>query len=82
MIDFWKRDEKAWCTFLVRVKIGSILVDAKGVSILYKGHPRYAYLTQIALGALFPILGILLLSDSFQQLMRLLVLKLQIILGY
>lgn len=83
MIDFLEKGRKGMAsTFLVRVKIGSILVDAKGVSILYKGHPRYAYLTQIALGALFPILGILLLSDSFQQLMRLLVLKLQIILGY
>lgn len=83
MIDFLEKGRKGMAsTFLVRVKIGSILVDAKGVSVLYKGYPRYAYLTQIALGALFPILGILLLSDSFQQLMRLLALKLQLMLGY
>lgn len=83
MIDFLEKGRKGMAsTFLVRVKIGSILVDAKGVSVLYKGYPRYAYLTQIALGALFPILGILLLSDSFQQLMRLVALKLQVMLGY
>ena len=41
-------------TFLVRLKIGSILVDAKGVSKLYRQRLRPKYVAQIFLAALIP----------------------------
>ena len=42
-------------TFLVRLKIGSILVDAKGVSKLYRQRLRPKYVAQIFLAALIPL---------------------------
>lgn len=55
-------------TFLVRLKVGSRLVDARGVSKLYGAHPRvgpvYAY---FALAALVPVV-VLVASTPFGKL--------------
>ncbi len=82
IIDFLEKGRKGMAsTFLVRLKVGSILVDAKGVSLLYKGRVKSRYLLQVAFGALIPIIIIFLSSESAQQFMRLLSLKLKLMLG-
>jgi len=49
-------------TFLTRLKVGSILVDAKGVSKLYENRIRPMLLLYIVLAALFPIIVMMLVS--------------------
>ncbi len=68
-------------TLLVRLKVGSILVDAKGVSKLYRGRMRGRYLVQIILAASVPLSVALALSDSARQLLRLVAIKLRLLAG-
>lgn len=42
-------------TFLVRLKIGSKLVDAKGLAHLYRGNLRWQSFSVLLAAALFPI---------------------------
>ncbi|HHW14095.1 MAG TPA: hypothetical protein GXX28_04070, partial [Firmicutes bacterium] len=63
MIDFLEKGRSGMAsTFLVRLKVGSILVDAKGVNKLYRGRVRLRYLVQIALAALIPVIVVIGLS--------------------
>ena len=71
MIDFLEKGRSGMAsTFLVRLKVGSILVDAKGVNKLYRGRVRLRYLVQIALAALIPVIVVIGLSEPFQRLGR------------
>lgn len=68
-------------TFLVRLKIGSILVDARGLSRLYR---RHLYLSDLLLflgAALIPILILLIVSPPLNHLFRLLLLNMRLLLG-
>lgn len=83
IVDFLEKGRPGMAsTFLVRLKVGSILVDAKGVSQLYRGRPAVRYLVQVAVAALAPILLVGLLSDYLRQWVRLLVLGARIALGF
>lgn len=54
-IDFLEKGRQGMAsTFLVRLKIGSHLVDARGVSQLYQARPKLTYPVQIALAAMVP----------------------------
>lgn len=57
-------------TFLTRLRLGPILIDAKGVSQLYKGRVRRRDLAFLVLAALLVILAVALVSDSLQLLLR------------
>jgi uncharacterized membrane-anchored protein len=46
-------------TFLVRLKVGPKLVDARGVSKLYQAKPPFIYFVAVILCALFPVVLIL-----------------------
>lgn len=71
MIDFLEKGRSGMAsTFLVRLKVGSILVDAKGVNKLYRGRVRLQYLVQIALAALIPVIVVIGLSEPIQRLGR------------
>jgi uncharacterized membrane-anchored protein len=50
-------------TFLVRMKVGNILVDAKGVSRLYQPHVRKFDVVLLALAALFTLLVVTAVSQ-------------------
>ncbi len=83
IVDFLEKGRPGMAsTLLVRMKVGAILVDAKGVSRLYKGAPRRFYLVQVAVAALVPILLVGLLSTQVRQWIRLLALGVRLALGF
>lgn len=74
MIDFLEKGRRGMAsTFLVRLKVGSILVDAKGVNKLYRGRMRGRYLAVVAFAAAIPIALIIGLSEPLRELARLVV---------
>ncbi len=80
MIDFLEKGRKGMgSTFLVRLKVGSILVDARGVSQLYKQHLPSKYLLQLLVAALIPITVILAVSPATRPFFRLILLQLKIL---
>ncbi len=68
-------------TFLTRMRIGEILVDAKGVSRLYRPSAGRGPMLFVSLAALFTLIVIVIFSPSLGPLLDLLWLKLQILLG-
>jgi uncharacterized membrane-anchored protein len=68
-------------TFLTRLRIGEILVDAKGVSRLYRPSAGRGPLVILTLAALVALVVIIAFSPSLGPLFDLLWLKLQILLG-
>lgn len=82
MIDFLEKGRKGMgSTFLVRLKVGSILVDARGVSQLYQQSLQSRYLAQLFLAALVPISVILWVSPATRPFFDLIVLQLKLLLG-
>ncbi|MDZ7733506.1 MAG: putative cytokinetic ring protein SteA [Acidimicrobiia bacterium] len=57
-------------TFLTRLRIGPMLVDAKGVSQLYQGRVRRRDVLFLVAAALVVILAVVLASESLQLLLR------------
>lgn len=81
MIDFLEKGRKGMAsTFLVRLKIGSRLVDAKGVGLLYKSKMKFRYIVALIITALFPLLVVASLSPKVQTFMQLIQIKLKLIL--
>ncbi len=82
MIDFLEKGRKGMgSTFLVRLKVGSILVDARGVSQLYKQNLHSRYLLQLLVAALVPIVILLWVSPASKPFFRLLILQLRVLFG-
>jgi len=68
LIDFLDKGRKGMSsTFLVRLKVGNRLVDARGVSKLYRAQPSLRYVGILALGALVVLFSIIALSPSAQE---------------
>jgi uncharacterized membrane-anchored protein len=65
-------------TFLTRLRVGSVLVDAKGISKLYQNRVRPMLLVYLLIAAAFPIAAIFIVSPlgplarQFMRLLRLL----------
>jgi uncharacterized membrane-anchored protein len=69
MEDFLGKDRAGMSsTFLTRLKVGNVLVDAKGVSKLYEKTFRPTMLAYIILAALFPIVVFILVSPLGEML--------------
>lgn len=82
MIDFLEKGRPGMAsTFLTRLKVGEILVDAKGVSRLYRGKVRPSHFLQMAAGAVIPVAVLVAVSDSLGQYLRLVMMKLRVLLG-
>ena len=82
MIDFLEKGRKGMAsTFLVRLKIGSKLIDAKGVNLLYKSKLKIKYIWAMIIAALFPVLILAYLSPTTQQFIRIMQLKLKLLLN-
>ncbi|MBI4260350.1 MAG: hypothetical protein HY658_07270 [Actinobacteria bacterium] len=60
-------------TFLVRLRVGEILMDAKGVSRLYQGRPRAREVLLVIGSALFAMLVIAIVSQPVRLFLRQLV---------
>lgn len=68
LVDFLDKGRKGMSsTFLVRLKVGNRLVDAKGVSKLYHAQPSLRYVGLLALGAVVVLVSIIALSPSVQE---------------
>ncbi|MBU5335144.1 putative cytokinetic ring protein SteA [Intestinibacter bartlettii] len=79
MIDFLEKGRKGMAsTFLVRLKIGAKLIDAKGVNLLYKSKLKMKYIWALVITAIFPVVIIAYLSPTVQQLIKLLQLKMKL----
>ena len=82
MIDFLEKGRKGMAsTFLVRLKIGSKLIDAKGVNLLYKSKLKIKYVWALIIAALFPVLILASFSPTTQQFIRIIQLKLKLLLN-
>jgi uncharacterized membrane-anchored protein len=68
-------------TFLTRLRVGEILVDAKGVSRLYRPRPGIAPIGLVALTGLLVLVAVVMLTPGLHDVADLLWLKLQVLLG-
>jgi uncharacterized membrane-anchored protein len=68
-------------TFLTRLRVGEILVDAKGVSRLYRPRPGTAPILLLALTGALVLMAVILLTPGLHDVADLLWLKLQVLLG-
>jgi uncharacterized membrane-anchored protein len=68
-------------TFLTRLRVGEILVDAKGVSRLYRPSAGRGPLIIVTLAALLVLVVVVVTSPTLGQFLDLVWLKLQILLG-
>jgi uncharacterized membrane-anchored protein len=83
MVEFLEKGRAGMAsTFLVRLLVGSILVDAKGVNELYRLRLRPAHLVGVLAAGALPAVTILLSSLPWQQLVLLWGLKLRLLLGW
>lgn len=79
MIDFLEKGRKGMAsTFLVRLKIGDRLVDARGVSQLYHGRVSGRSLVLLTLAAGIPVLALAVTNPTVRHLFRLIALRVRL----
>ncbi len=69
-------------TFLVRLKVGERLVDAKGVNKLYQSKAKLSHLLVLIFAALATTVVIVMSSTTIRGFLRLAVLKIRLYLGF
>jgi len=80
MIDFLEKGRSGMAsTVLVRIKVGSKLIDAKGVSKLYRPKIYFGHLAQVLAAGLVPIFIVSAISPILNQFWRILILKLRLL---
>jgi uncharacterized membrane-anchored protein len=71
MVEFFDKGRSGMAsTFLVRMKVGPILVDAKGVSRLYQHRVRKGDLALLVLSALITLIVIIWISEPVRLVLR------------
>lgn len=76
MIDFLEKGRKGMAsTFLVRLKVGSRLVDARGVSQLYRGGVSGRSLILITVAAIIPVMALIISSPAVRHIFRLIFMR-------
>lgn len=71
LVDFLDKGRKGMSsTFLVRLKVGHRLVDAKGVSKLYTAHPRKRFIAVLGLSAMVLLFTVIAVSPDIQDRIR------------
>jgi uncharacterized membrane-anchored protein len=82
MIDFLEKGRRGMAsTFLVRMKVGYKVIDAKGVSELYKNRLKPAYLAALFASAMFPVALVARMSPQIQELYQLIALRIKLLIG-
>ena len=82
LVEFLDRNREGMSsTFLTRLRIGEILVDAKGVSRLYRPMPGLAPLVVVIVAGLIALVAVVWLTPALRDVLDLLWLKLQLLLG-
>jgi uncharacterized membrane-anchored protein len=79
LIEFLDKDRKGMAsTFLVRLRVGSTLVDAKGISQIYQTRLKSWHLALMVLAALITIIIIIALSDPVRQFITVFAMRFQV----
>jgi len=82
LMEFLDKNRKGMSsTFLTRLRVGEILIDAKGVSRLYRPSAGGRPIAVVALAALATLIVIVISSDNLGDFLDLVWLKIQILLG-
>ncbi|MFI5009765.1 MAG: putative cytokinetic ring protein SteA [Solirubrobacterales bacterium] len=82
LVEFLDRNRRGMSsTFLTRLRIGEILVDAKGVSRLYRPQPGLTPLLLVLLAGLVAMVAVVWLTPALRDVVDLLWLKLQLLAG-
>jgi uncharacterized membrane-anchored protein len=82
LVEFLDKNRRGMSsTFLVRLRIGEILVDAKGVSRLYRPRPTTAPLALVLLVGIAALVAVVAVTPGLRDVADLLWLKLQVLLG-
>jgi uncharacterized membrane-anchored protein len=82
LVEFLDKNRRGMAsTFLTRLRVGEILVDAKGVSRLYRPRPGVAPIGLLALTGVLVLVAVILLTPGLHDVADLLWLKLQVLLG-
>jgi uncharacterized membrane-anchored protein len=82
LVEFLDRNRKGMSsTFLTRLRIGEILVDAKGVSRLYHPRPGLTPLVVVIAAGLVAMIAVVWMTPALRDVVNLLWLKLQLLLG-
>ncbi len=82
LVEFLDKNRKGMSsTFITRLRVGEILVDAKGVSRLYQPRPGAWPLNLMLLTGVVALVAIVALTPGLRDVAELLWLKLQVILG-
>ncbi len=80
MLDFLEKGRKGMAsTFLVRLKIGAKLVDAKGLAHLYRGNLRWQSFSVLLAAALFPLVVLTALSPLVRHFLYLFFWKMKLL---
>ncbi len=82
LVEFLDRNRKGMSsTFLTRLRIGEILVDAKGVSRLYHPRPGLTPLLVVVAAGLIAMVAVVLMTPALRDVVDLLWLRLQLLFG-
>jgi uncharacterized membrane-anchored protein len=82
MIDFLEKGRQGMAsTFLVRMKVGYKVIDAKGVSKLYKSQTTSLHILMMFAAALFPVAIIAKITPLVQRMFHLIVLHIKLLIG-
>ena len=82
LVEFLDKNRRGMAsTFLTRLRLGEILVDAKGVSRLYRPLPGRSPIVFVAAAGLVCLLAIVVLTPALRDVADLMWLKLEVVLG-
>ena len=82
LVEFLDKNRRGMSsTFLTRLRVGEILVDAKGVSRLYRPRPGLTPIVALFIVGLIAFVAIVALTPGLRDVADLLWLKLQVLLG-
>jgi uncharacterized membrane-anchored protein len=80
LVEFLDRNRRGMSsTFLTRLRIGEILVDAKGVSRLYRPRPGLTPLLVVIVAGLIALLAVVWMTPALRDVVDLLWMKLQLL---
>ncbi|HEV3283652.1 MAG TPA: putative cytokinetic ring protein SteA [Solirubrobacteraceae bacterium] len=82
LVEFLDRNRRGMSsTFLTRLRIGEILVDAKGVNRLYRPRPGPRPLLFVIVAGLIALLAVVWMTPALRDVVELIWLKLQLLFG-
>jgi uncharacterized membrane-anchored protein len=82
LVEFLDRNRKGMSsTFLTRLRVGEILVDAKGVSRLYQPRPGLTPLLVVIAAGLLAMIAVVWMTPALRDVAELIWLKIQILFG-